>query len=83
MAGQNEYNRACLEAIAGDAERAVKLLKAALEKRQVDLAWVRRDPDFDFIRNHPGFQALLGGIGAGSPPQPGPEATERAIPAGM
>ena len=66
MAEESFYNRACLEAIAGDAERAVALLASALEKRQVDLGWVRQDPDFDFIRRHPRFQTLIGeGAGEG------------------
>lgn len=59
MAEENEYNRACLEAIAEEAERAVDLLQVALQKRQVDPGWVRKDPDFDFIRDHPRFQTLL------------------------
>ena len=59
MAGENEYNRACLEAIAGEAERAVELLRVALQKRQVQPGWVRQDPDFDFVRDHPRFQELL------------------------
>jgi Flp pilus assembly protein TadD len=59
MAEENEYNRACLEAIAGEAEQAVTLLQTALQKRQVHPGWVRQDPDFDFIRDHPSFQELL------------------------
>jgi hypothetical protein len=66
MAQESEYNRACLEAIAGEAERAVALLRIALEKRQVDLAWVRQDPDFDFVREHPLFQGLVNGVPNGS-----------------
>jgi tetratricopeptide (TPR) repeat protein len=60
MAKENEYNRACFESICGNVEQALALLKVALEKKQTSLEWVRRDPDFDSIREEPGFKALVG-----------------------
>jgi superkiller protein 3 len=57
---ENEYNRACFESICGNVDEALALLKVALEKKQVSLLWARRDPDFDFIRDDPRFQALVG-----------------------
>ena len=60
MAKESEYSRACLEAISGNVEEALALLQVALEKRQESLAWARRDPDFDFIRDDPRFKALVG-----------------------
>jgi tetratricopeptide (TPR) repeat protein len=59
MDTENEYNRACFEAICGNVDESIELLKAALEKRQTLLEWVRSDPDLDFIRDDPRFQALV------------------------
>ncbi len=55
---ENEYNRACLEAICGNAEQAISLLRIALEKKQTYVDWVLRDPDLDFIRQDPRFRQL-------------------------
>jgi hypothetical protein len=41
------------------ATEALRLLKMALEKNAEDLAWARRDPDFERIRDDPRFAALL------------------------
>jgi tetratricopeptide (TPR) repeat protein len=57
---ENEYNRACFEAICGNVEEALALLKVALEKKQASLAWVRRDSDFESLRTDPHFTALVG-----------------------
>lgn len=59
MNEENEYSRACIEAIAGNTEEAVVLLEIALDKNQVDRDWLKRDPDLDFIRDDPRFQALF------------------------
>lgn len=56
---EEEYNRACFEAICGNTEEALVLLKIALEKKQVDLTWVKQDPDFDFIRDNPQFKEFV------------------------
>jgi tetratricopeptide (TPR) repeat protein len=60
IAQENEYNRACLESVCGNVDEALRLLKIALEKKQISSAWARRDPDFDFIRDDPRFKALVG-----------------------
>jgi hypothetical protein len=60
MVKENEYNRACFEAICGNADEALGLLKRALEKKQVSLRWVRQDPDIDFIHDDPRFTELVG-----------------------
>jgi tetratricopeptide (TPR) repeat protein len=60
MAKENEYNRACFESICGNVEQALALLKVALETSPGMRDWARRDPDFDSIREHPGFKALVG-----------------------
>ena len=59
MAHENKYNRACFESICGNVAEALVLLRAALNLGQIDASWVERDPDFDFIRDDPGFQALI------------------------
>ena len=60
IAHESEYNRACLEAIAGNHEQALSLLSIALEKRQVGLEWVRCDPDLESLRDDIRFQELAG-----------------------
>ena len=57
---ETEYNRACFEAICGNTDRAIELLKQALDLKQTSPEWVRGDPDLDFIRDDPRFQALVG-----------------------
>jgi len=60
MARESEYNRACFEAICGNVEEALALLKVALEKKQASLEWARGDPDFASIREDARFRALVG-----------------------
>jgi len=60
MADESAYNRACLAAIAGDVDEALALLEEALEDRPGMRDWARRDPDFEFIRDDPRFQDLVG-----------------------
>jgi tetratricopeptide (TPR) repeat protein len=57
---ETEYNRACFEAICGNTDQAIELLQKALDLRQTSPEWVRGDPDLDFIRDDPRFQALVG-----------------------
>jgi len=56
---ENEYNRACFEAICGNADHAIDLLRIALEEKQTSVDWVLRDPDLDFVRNEPRFKQLI------------------------
>jgi tetratricopeptide (TPR) repeat protein len=56
---EKEYNRACFEAMSGHADLAIALLKVALETKQTTMAWVRSDPDLDFVRDDPRFRALV------------------------
>jgi tetratricopeptide (TPR) repeat protein len=55
---ESDYNRACLEAVCGNTEEALRLLKIALEQKQISLAWVQKDPDLDFIREDARFNEL-------------------------
>jgi len=59
MKDETEYNRACFAAICGNNDQALALLREALEKKQTTPDWVRRDPDFEFIRDDPRFEALV------------------------
>jgi ParB family chromosome partitioning protein len=67
MRGEKEYNRACFEAICGNIDQSIELLKIALEKKQTPLDWIFRDPDLDSIRDDPRFKALVArsGVKAG------------------
>ena len=51
----NEYGQACLEAVSGNLEQTLTLLKVALTKGQVQPGWVRIDPEFAFM-NVPAFK---------------------------
>ena len=56
---ENEYNRACLAAICGNADEAFELLRVALRNKQTYVDWILRDPDLDFIRQDPRFRQLI------------------------
>lgn len=56
---EDPYNRACLEAVCGNVDKALKALKVAIERKHVHPAWVHRDPDLDFIRNEKGYKDLM------------------------
>ena len=56
---ENEYNRACLEAICGNTDRAIELLQIALQTRQTHVDWARNDPDLDSLHDDQRFKALL------------------------
>lgn len=57
---ESEYNLACFEAICGNIDQAIELLRISVEKKQISLDWVRRDPDLDFVRDDPRYKALVG-----------------------
>jgi len=56
---ENEYNRACMESICGNANQSLELLEIALKNKQSYVNLARKDPDLDFIRSDPRFLALL------------------------
>jgi tetratricopeptide (TPR) repeat protein len=58
MENEAEYDRACFEAMTGNAKEALTFLKTALDKKQVSVEWIVRDPDLEPLRNHPRFKAL-------------------------
>jgi tetratricopeptide (TPR) repeat protein len=58
---EREYIQACFEAICGNTEKALELLRIALERKQAVKEWaIREDPDFESIRNDPRFKELVG-----------------------
>ena len=61
MAQENEYNRACFEAVCGNAEEALRLLQVAMEKRQTSREWAAQDPDLESLHGDPRFARLVGG----------------------
>ena len=56
---ENEYNRACMDAITGNVDRAINLLRIALENKQTYVDWVLNDPDLDSLRREERFQMLI------------------------
>jgi tetratricopeptide (TPR) repeat protein len=59
MENESEYNKGVFESVCGNVNKAIQLLAIALEKKQVGLNKLQRDPNLDFIRNDPRFQQLL------------------------
>ena len=55
------YNLACSLARAGRPDEAIDSLSRAILLGYDDLAHMEADPDLESLRNHPDFQALLGG----------------------
>jgi len=58
-AEENEYNQACLEAICGNTERALELLRTAIEDNPSYANWAQHDPDLDPLRQDHRFHMLL------------------------
>jgi tetratricopeptide (TPR) repeat protein len=54
------YIRARVEALSNNIEEALINLESALRSKIISKAWVRRDPNFDFIRDDPQFKELIG-----------------------
>ncbi|HST04722.1 MAG TPA: tetratricopeptide repeat protein [Chloroflexia bacterium] len=55
----NEYGQACFEGVCGHSTAALVLLADALDRGQAQAGWARHDPEFEFLRDDPGFEALL------------------------
>jgi tetratricopeptide (TPR) repeat protein len=60
MENETEYHRAAFESACGNADKAVELLAIALEKNQAGKKDVRDNPNFNFIRNDPRFEKVMG-----------------------
>jgi adenylate cyclase len=53
------YNAACNFALLGESDRALDELECALEAGVSIGGWIQHDPDFENVRNHPRFQAIV------------------------
>jgi adenylate cyclase len=53
------YNAACNWALLGERERAIDGLERALAAGVAVADWITHDPDFESLRNHPRFQAIV------------------------
>jgi len=53
------YNAACNLALLGESERALGGLERALEAGVSVADWIKHDPDFESLRNHPRFQTIV------------------------
>lgn len=53
------YNNACTLALLGEEEGALDALERALDVRVSHWDWITRDPDWERLRDHPRFQALV------------------------
>lgn len=53
------YNVACAFSIAGETERALAALEKTVANGFGNLAWLENDSDFDSIRDHPRFAAIV------------------------
>jgi adenylate cyclase len=53
-------NSACLKIKAGMRDEALDLLERAFRGSRGKRDWIERDPDYDPLREHPRFKALLG-----------------------
>jgi serine/threonine protein kinase/cytochrome c-type biogenesis protein CcmH/NrfG len=56
------YGAACALAVAGWKEKAITHLEKALSAGCCHKDWVERDSDFDSLRDHPRFKALLASL---------------------
>ena len=57
--GPTLYNAACTLTQLGEHERALDLLERIEMQKMSNKDWVRKDPDFAPIRNHPRFLAIM------------------------
>lgn len=60
MAKEVEYNKACIEAIAGNTDAALDHLKKALEQAPGNRLLARCDPDLVSLHENPHFWELVG-----------------------
>jgi len=56
---ENKCNQAYIEALNGHVEKALDLLRSALEIGQTRVKWVLQDPDLYNIRETPKFKKLI------------------------
>jgi len=54
------YNAGCVYAIAGETDRALELLDAAIAQHRGNLEWLIQDPDWKGLRDDPRYQQIIG-----------------------
>ena len=54
--------------VSGEYDEALSLLEAAVAARQYELLWIRVDPKYDPIRDHPRFEAVVDAVVAARAP---------------
>ena len=57
---ESTYNRACIAALCKDLNAAFALLAQAIAEHEVSLEWVRQDPDWEDLHEHPEFKRIIG-----------------------
>lgn len=55
----NEYARSCIEALYGNTDKSIELLKIALQKNHVSMDIIRNDPHFDTLKQKDLFKSLF------------------------
>jgi tetratricopeptide (TPR) repeat protein len=53
------YNAACALAVVGEKDRALNVLERALDAGLAGGDWIPHDPDWEQLRDHPRFNALI------------------------
>jgi len=53
------YNAACMYVSLGESQRALDVLRQAVEAGYTNVGWMQNDPDLVSLRDHPEFVALL------------------------
>ena len=53
------YNAGCALAVVGEEDRALNALQRAIGAGLAGGDWISQDPDWEWLRNHPRFQALV------------------------
>jgi len=53
------YNAACNWALLGETDHALDGLERAIEAGVAVADWIKHDPDFESLRNHPRFRAIV------------------------
>lgn len=54
-----DYNCACFEAVCGNKEKSLNILKTLLAQEKVSSNWILADPDLEILKDDPKFKDLL------------------------
>lgn len=59
MNDEDLYNKACLEALTGNAAKALQYLAESVSEKPYRREWALKDPDFTSLHNEPGFKEIF------------------------